>query len=133
MEKECFLIPPLSEFEHANFSPFMDIVYSCVGFSAILISCGPVNGRRTKRMYAMCPPKFVRLGNECYYFATEKASWLDAHFECKDRNSKLAEPFKFEDYRLRKYLQRLETGNKIPDFISLRPPRMVLRLKFGKL
>uniref|UniRef100_A0A6B2E8I3 Putative c-type lectin n=1 Tax=Phlebotomus kandelakii TaxID=1109342 RepID=A0A6B2E8I3_9DIPT len=75
---------------------------------AILISCGPVSGRRTKRMYAMCPPKFVRLGNECYYISNEKASWLDAHFECKDRNSKLAEPFKFEDYRIRKYLLRTQ-------------------------
>ncbi|XP_059613344.1 uncharacterized protein LOC132259646 [Phlebotomus argentipes] len=84
---------------------------------SILISCGPVSGRRTKRMYAMCPPKFVRLGNECYYFSSEKASWLDAHFECKDRNSKLAEPFKFEDYRLRKHLLRAET-ERTPKWIG---------------
>ncbi|XP_055685983.1 uncharacterized protein LOC129791708 [Lutzomyia longipalpis] len=84
---------------------------------AILISCGQVSGRRTKRMYAMCPPKFVRLGNECYYISSEKASWLDAHFECKDRNSKLAEPFKFEDIRLRKYLMRTES-ERTPKWIG---------------
>ena len=52
----------------------------------------------------MCPPKFVRIGNECYYFSKDQVNWLDAHFECKDRNSRLAELMKFEDRRLRKYL-----------------------------
>jgi hypothetical protein len=35
----------------------------------------------------------------------KKESWLDAHFECKDRNSKLAEPLKYADRRLRKFLK----------------------------
>lgn len=65
---------------------------------------------RYKRMYAMCPPKFVRIGNECYYISTYKANWLDAHFECKDRHSKLAEPLKFEDKRVRKYLLTYDRG-----------------------
>lgn len=55
-------------------------------------------------MYALCPPKFIRIGNECYYISPISANWLDAHFECKDRNSRLAEPIKMEDRRLRKYL-----------------------------
>lgn len=55
-------------------------------------------------MYALCPPHFQRVGTECYYISTEPANWLDAHFHCKDRNSKLAEPIKYEDRRLRKYL-----------------------------
>lgn len=59
---------------------------------------------RLKRMYALCPPKFQRIGNECYFISHYKKSWLDAHFECKDRHSKLAEPLKYEDRRIRKYL-----------------------------
>lgn len=55
-------------------------------------------------MYALCPPDFVKIGNECYFISHHKESWLDAHFECKDRNSKLAEPLKYADRRLRKYL-----------------------------
>lgn len=60
---------------------------------------------RAKRMYALCPPEFQKVGNDCFYISNRKESWLDAHFECKDRNSKLAEPLKFADRRLRKYLQ----------------------------
>ncbi|CAO1368233.1 unnamed protein product [Diamesa serratosioi] len=59
---------------------------------------------RTKRMFAMCPPDFIKIGNECYYISAKKESWLDAHFECKDRSSKLAEPLKFADQKIRKYL-----------------------------
>lgn len=60
---------------------------------------------RAKRMYALCPPDFQKIGNDCFYMSKKKYNWLDAHFECKDRNSKLAEPMKFADRRLRKYLQ----------------------------
>lgn len=60
---------------------------------------------RAKRMYALCPPEFQKIGNDCFYMSRKKFNWLDAHFECKDRNSKLAEPMKFADKRLRKYLQ----------------------------
>lgn len=59
---------------------------------------------RAKRMYALCPPGFQKIGNDCFYISKKKYNWLDAHFECKDRNSKLAEPMKFADRRLRKYL-----------------------------
>lgn len=60
---------------------------------------------RARRMYALCPPDFTKIGNDCYFLSTRKESWLDAHFECKDKNSKLAEPLKFADRRLRKYLK----------------------------
>lgn len=60
---------------------------------------------RAKRMYAICPPAFLKIGNECYFISNKTESWLDAHFDCKDRNSKLAEPLKFADRRLRKYLR----------------------------
>lgn len=59
---------------------------------------------RARRMYALCPPDFMKIGSECYYISKSRESWLDAHFECKDRNSKLAEPLKYADRRLRKYL-----------------------------
>uniref|UniRef100_A0A336M159 CSON009576 protein n=1 Tax=Culicoides sonorensis TaxID=179676 RepID=A0A336M159_CULSO len=63
---------------------------------------------RYKRMYALCPPKFQRIGNECYFVSHYKKNWLDAHFECKDRHSKLAEPLKYEDKRIRKYLLQFD-------------------------
>lgn len=72
-----------------------------------------ISGRRFKRMYAMCPPHFFRIGNECYFISPNKQNWLDAHFECKDRNSKLAEPMKYDDKNLRKFL----ISSKAKDFI----------------
>lgn len=71
-----------------------------------LIAVANVEAARPKRMYAMCPPHFQRIGNECYFVSKERVNWLDAHFECKDRNSRLAEPFKHEDRLLRKFLIR---------------------------
>jgi hypothetical protein len=58
---------------------------------------------RTRKIYAMCPPNFTKIGNECYFLSPTKASWLDSHFECKDKNAKLAEPLKYADRLLRKY------------------------------
>lgn len=43
-----------------------------------------------KRSYYVCPPNFVRLGNKCYYFSNETATWQDAYFHCKDFRSNLA-------------------------------------------
>lgn len=69
---------------------------------------------RTRRIYAMCPPTFTKIGNECYHLSASKASWLDSHFECKDKNAKLAEPLKYSDRFLRKYLlQRGKTRGEI--------------------
>lgn len=61
---------------------------------------------RVRRIYAMCPPSFTKIGNECYHLSSSKASWLDSHFECKDKNAKLAEPLKYSDRLLRKYLMQ---------------------------
>lgn len=69
--------------------------------------------RRFKRMYVMCPPKFSRIGNECYFISPNKQNWLDAYFECKDHNSKLAEPMKYEDKHLRKYLQKINLSEDL--------------------
>lgn len=62
----------------------------------------------------MCPPSFTKIGNECYFLSPTKASWLDSHFECKDKNSKLAEPLKYADRLLRKYfMERGRTRGEI--------------------
>lgn len=66
-------------------------------------------------MYAMCPPEFTRIGNVCYFLSQDRVNWLDAHFECKDRKSQLAEPFKQEDRFLRKYLNHV----KAPKYAEL--------------
>lgn len=65
---------------------------------------------RFKRMYALCPPQFERIGNECYFLSSGKANWLDAQFQCQDRDSKLAEPNKVDDRRLRKHFLASEAS-----------------------
>lgn len=55
-------------------------------------------------MYALCPPDFFGIGTECYYISQKKQNWLDAHFDCKDRKSRLAEPNRYEDRMLRRFL-----------------------------
>lgn len=79
-------------------------------FVSVLVLATLANAKqsRTKRMYAMCPPHFQRIGSECYFISTDRVNWLDAHFECKDRNGRLAEPYKYEDRLLRKYMQRAD-------------------------
>lgn len=70
--------------------------------------------QKVKRIYAMCPPSFTKIGSECYYLSSTQASWLDAHFECKDKNAKLAELLKYSDRQIRKYLaQRGRTRGDI--------------------
>lgn len=66
---------------------------------------------RARRMYALCPPQFVKVGNDCYFLSTKKESWLDAHFECKDKNSKLASPLKYANIKLQKYLKNRDQLN----------------------
>ncbi|CAH0393208.1 unnamed protein product [Bemisia tabaci] len=39
------------------------------------------------RVY-ICPPKFVRQGNSCYYISTDNATWHDAHFKCQSMSKK---------------------------------------------
>lgn len=66
------------------------------------------NIRIKRRMYAMCPPKFQRIGSECYAISDQPANWLEAHFQCKDKNSKLAEPNSKSDRKLRAFFQRMD-------------------------
>lgn len=73
---------------------------------------------RVKRMYALCPPNFIRIGSECYYISSERVNWLDAHFDCKDRNSRLAEPIKHEDRVLRKYLTHSDDNDRTDIWIG---------------
>lgn len=59
---------------------------------------------RTRRMYAMCPPNFQRIGTECFSLSQQQGSWLEAHFICKDKNARLAEPEKYANRKLRQFL-----------------------------
>jgi hypothetical protein len=64
-----------------------------------------------KKMY-VCPPDFVRNGNSCYFFSTHMATWQEAHFECKDRDSELARLEKgWEDRNMRSYLNKPELAH----------------------
>lgn len=76
------------------------------------------NADRIRRMYALCPPSFTRIGSECYYISSNRVNWLDAHFECKDRNSRLAEPIKYEDRALRKYLMHNDDPERFDIWIG---------------
>lgn len=82
---------------------------------AVLLSSIQIDSNRSKRMFALCPPHFIRIGNQCYFISQDRVNWLDAHFECKDRNSHLAEPFRQEDRVLRKYLNHLQQQPKPAD------------------
>lgn len=66
------------------------------------------NGQQQR--YA-CPVEFIHLGNRCYYFSSEMASWHSAHFSCRDRGSQLASlETRWEDNTIRSYLNRPEFG-----------------------
>ena len=73
---------------------------------------------RNRRMYALCPPQFQRIGFDCYSLPSEHSSWLEAHFYCKDKNAKLAEPQKYADRKLRKFLHQNDAqyGSKLELF-----------------
>ncbi|XP_018006861.1 collectin-12 [Hyalella azteca] len=52
-----------------------------------------------------CPPDFLRLGNGCYYFSKEMATWTIAHFECRAKDSQLmAIETAWEDGLMRRHL-----------------------------
>lgn len=81
-------------------------------------------------MYALCPPKFNRIGNECYFVSKIKVNWLDAHFECKDRNSKLAEPLKFDDKALRKNLIQKDIGKDEKETTMIQINNLIIPFEF---
>lgn len=70
---------------------------------------------RLRRMYAMCPPSFQRIGTECFSLPQQQGSWLEAHFFCKDKNARLAEPEKLSNRKLRDFLLKYDsqTGSKL--------------------
>lgn len=47
----------------------------------------------------------MSIGNQCYLFSKEKATWADAHFNCEQINAKLAVvKSKAQDQKLRIFL-----------------------------
>lgn len=94
---------------------FIDGFFTVI-FLAIAANAATVD--RVRRMYALCPPNFTRIGSECYYISSNRVNWLDAHFECKDRNSRLAELFKYEDRTLRKYLMHSDDPDRFDIWIG---------------
>lgn len=83
-------------------------VLTLITFTVLFTVIHSQNSRQRRRMYAMCPPKFQRIGYECYAISDQPANWLEAHFQCKDKNSKLAEPNAKSDRKLRTFLQRMD-------------------------
>ncbi|KAL4703997.1 hypothetical protein ACJJTC_018037 [Scirpophaga incertulas] len=74
----------------------------------LLSQCEHVSGHRNStKMSYVCPPSFVRLGHSCYFFSEKKATWQNALFACKDRDSNLSVPARWEDRNLRNYLNKL--------------------------
>ena len=68
----------------------------------------------------MCPPEFKRIGNECYFISTQRSNFDEAQFDCKDRDSKLAELKKFPDRIVRKYLNKMKNKVTEPIWIGAR-------------
>lgn len=69
--------------------------------------CGVSSAHRNStKMSYVCPPSFVRLGHSCYFFGDKKATWQSALFSCKDRDSNLSVPARWEDRNLRNYLNK---------------------------
>ncbi|XP_059052427.1 uncharacterized protein LOC131847008 [Achroia grisella] len=62
--------------------------------------------RNSTKMSYVCPPQFIRLGHSCYFFSENKATWQNALFACKDRESNLSVPARWEDRNLRAYLNK---------------------------
>ncbi|XP_028171102.1 uncharacterized protein LOC114360562 [Ostrinia furnacalis] len=62
--------------------------------------------RNSTKMSYVCPPSFIRLGHSCYYISDKKATWQNALFSCKDRDSNLSVPARWEDRNLRNYLNK---------------------------
>ncbi|KAM3961588.1 LOW QUALITY PROTEIN: uncharacterized protein ACR2FA_004305 [Aphomia sociella] len=68
---------------------------------------GAVEGHRNStKMTYVCPPQFIRLGHSCYFFSENQATWQNALFACKDRESNLSVPARWEDRNLRAYLNK---------------------------
>ncbi|KAJ0179688.1 hypothetical protein K1T71_004279 [Dendrolimus kikuchii] len=64
--------------------------------------------RNNSRMSYVCPSEFIRLGQRCYYFSEQAATWQGAFLACKDKDSNLTVPLRWEDRNLRNYLNKPE-------------------------
>jgi hypothetical protein len=85
------------------------IQFKCIYLNVICFETG-FNEEDMKKTY-ICPSDFVRNGNSCYYFSTHMATWQEAHFACKDKDSELARMEKgWEDRNMRNYLNKPELG-----------------------
>lgn len=74
-------------------------------FIILWSQCKEVEGHKNStKMSYVCPPQFIRLGHSCYYFSETKTTWQNALFACKDRDSNLTVPARWEDRNLREYL-----------------------------
>ncbi|XP_045764723.1 uncharacterized protein LOC123866960 [Maniola jurtina] len=83
------------------------IAIVAIVFIVFWSQCKGVDGHKnhTKMSY-VCPPQFIRLGHSCYFFSDTKATWHNALFACKDRDSNLSVPARWEDRNLRNYLNK---------------------------
>lgn len=104
----------------------MSVVYSgellfCIGiFSTVIepqsISIDAPSRNRERNpgttiLRFACPVGFFRLNRKCYYLSAGTATWQQAHFHCKDRNSTLAAPDKKGmNRKLKKYLMGEQFG-----------------------
>lgn len=90
-----------------------------VATAAILLivfwsQCKGVEGQRNNtKMSYVCPPHFIRLGHSCYFFSDNNATWQDAFFACKGRDSNLSVPARWEDRNLRNYLNKPDVKKAI--------------------
>ncbi|XP_026328378.1 uncharacterized protein LOC113236493 [Hyposmocoma kahamanoa] len=83
------------------------LAIAAIVFIVFWSQCKGVSGHRNStKMSYVCPPEFIRLGHSCYYFSENKATWQSALFACKDRDSNLSVPARWEDRNLRKYLNK---------------------------
>ncbi|XP_014358628.2 uncharacterized protein LOC106710951 [Papilio machaon] len=83
------------------------LAIAAIIFIVFWSQCPGVEGHRNStKMSYVCPPQFIRLGHSCYFFSDNKATWQNALFACKDRESNLSVPARWEDRNLRTYLNK---------------------------
>ncbi|XP_063621247.1 uncharacterized protein LOC134793566 [Cydia splendana] len=82
------------------------LAIAAILFIVFWSQCKGVEGYNTTKKVYTCPPQFIRLGHSCYFFSETKATWQNALFACKDRESNLTVPARWEDRNLRNYLNK---------------------------
>lgn len=67
-------------------------------------------GDKCSRHY-VCPPEYLRLSQNCYYFSKNKTTWQDAFFTCQDLHGKFAIiRNSYQDKMLRNFLSKISIG-----------------------